>query len=73
MNTTDINFFFNESVINQTPATIINGTMSAGYFQVIAEVPGIDLVVSLLIVIAFFQVMTFAYMIFGRNLRRKKK
>jgi hypothetical protein len=73
MNATDINFFFNESVINQTPATIINGTMSAGHFQVIAEVPGIDLVVLLLIVIAFFQVMTFAYMIFGRNLRRFKK
>ena len=73
MNATDPNYFFNESVINQTLATVINGTMTPGHFQVIAEVPGMDLLVSLVIVQTFFVIMMFAYMIFGRNLRRFKK
>jgi hypothetical protein len=73
MNATDANFFFNESVLNQSLATIVNGTMTAGHFQVIAEVPGMDLLVSLVIVQTFFTIMMFAYMIFGRNLRRFKK
>lgn len=73
MNATDPNFFFNESVINQSLATVINGTMTAGHFQVIAEVPGMDLLIALMVVNTFFTVMMFAYMIFGRNLRRFRK
>lgn len=72
LNATDINFFFNESVVNQSLATVTNGTMTAGHFQVIAEVPGMDLVVSLLIVITMLQSFMMFYIILGRNLRRRK-
>lgn len=73
MNFTDPNYFFNQSVLNQSLATIENGTMTAGHFQVIAEVPGVDLIVALLIVITIFQIMTFAYMLLGRNLKPQRK
>lgn len=73
MNATDINFFFNESVVNQSLATVVNGTMTPGHFQVIAEVPGMDLVVSLLIVLTMMQCFMLFYIILGRNLRRKIK
>jgi ABC-type xylose transport system permease subunit len=70
---TDPNTFFNTTMVGLQNATIINGTMTPGVFQTLTEVYGMDLVVSLLIIIAFFQIMTFGYMLFGRNLRRLKK
>jgi hypothetical protein len=70
---TNPEIFFNTTLVNETAATIINGTMSSGSFQVIAEVYGMDLLVSLAIIQTFFIIMMFCYMVFGRNLRRMKK
>ena len=70
---TDPNTFFNQSVINQSLATIVNGTMTTGSFQAVCEVPGMDLLVSLVTVQTIFIFVWVAYMILGRNLRRFKK
>jgi len=70
---TDPNTFFNQSAINQSLATIVNGTMTAGSFQAVCEVPGMDLLISLVTVQTIFIFVWVAYMILGRNLRRFKK
>jgi hypothetical protein len=70
---TDPNLFFNTTQVNTTLAVIVNGTMSPGYFEVIAEVQGLDILISLAIVQTIFIVLMFVYILMGRNLRRRPK
>jgi hypothetical protein len=70
---TDPNFFFNNTLVPAGVFSIENGTSINQTLYTITEVYGMDLAIQLLIIIAFFQVMLFVYMVFGRNLRRFKK